>query len=89
MSDTELKNAYKKKMNKFSVLFINYIICCACFKLKLIERLVPVTDDKVMEVKDFLIDDKTEIQVVVDAKKTAKCILIGYALKGLHVESSS
>ncbi|XP_024027390.1 uncharacterized protein LOC21386182 isoform X1 [Morus notabilis] len=36
-------------------------------------RFVPATDDEVMEVEDFLVDDKTEMIDVADIGKTADC----------------
>lgn len=52
-------------------------------------RLVPATDDEVMEVEDFLIDDKTEVNVTPDSGKTNECISSGGSscLK-LQLESS-
>ncbi|XP_015865905.2 uncharacterized protein LOC107403503 isoform X3 [Ziziphus jujuba] len=52
-------------------------------------RLVPATDDEVMEVEDFLIDDKTEVNVTTDTGKTEECISSGgpSCLK-LQLESS-
>ncbi|KAF3452057.1 hypothetical protein FNV43_RR08153 [Rhamnella rubrinervis] len=52
-------------------------------------RFVPATDDEVMEVEDFLIDDKTEMHVITDTGKTAEYISNGGSccLK-LQLESS-
>lgn len=36
---------------------------------------MPATDDEVMEVEDFLLDDKIAIQVT-DTEKTVECISI-------------
>lgn len=36
-------------------------------------RFVPATDEEVMEVEDFLVDDKTEMLDVVDIEKTTEC----------------
>lgn len=50
---------------------------------------MPATDDEVMEVEDFLIDDKTEVNVTTDTGKTEECISSGgpSCLK-LQLESS-
>lgn len=50
---------------------------------------MPATDDEVMEVEDFLIDDKTEVNVTPDSGKTNECISSGGSscLK-LQLESS-
>lgn len=34
---------------------------------------MPATDEEVMEVEDFLVDDKTEMLDVVDIEKTTEC----------------
>lgn len=37
-------------------------------------RFVPATDDEVMEVEDFLVDDKTDMHDVADGEETANCM---------------
>lgn len=50
---------------------------------------MPATDDEIMEVEDFLVDDKTEIQVATDTEKTVECISIeGSACGKLQLEDS-
>lgn len=69
-------------------------MCCAVLNLSHAQvegdgRFVPATDDEVMKVEDFLIDDKTEMHVITDTGKTAECISNGGSscLK-LQLESS-
>ena len=52
-------------------------------------RLVPATDDEVMEVEDFLLDDMTEIQVVTDTVNTAECISNDVSSSGMFPLGSS
>lgn len=35
---------------------------------------MPATDDEVMEVEDFLVDDKPELVDIPDVEKTSECI---------------
>ncbi|KAM6601684.1 hypothetical protein CsatA_021293 [Cannabis sativa] len=67
-----------------------YIADPVVYKLVRVEcdgRFVPATDDEVMEVEDFLVDDKTE--VLVDGGKNAECSSNdGIASEMLHLDSS-
>lgn len=79
---------------EFSYTIISIYLFLPCAELTDVQvegdgRLVPATDDEVMEVEDFLIDDKTEMHVITDTGKTAECIPTGGSscLK-LHIKSS-
>ncbi|XP_062087792.1 uncharacterized protein LOC133794528 isoform X2 [Humulus lupulus] len=69
-----------------------YIADPVVYKLVRVEgdgRFVPATDDEVMEVEDFLVDDKTEMHDVVDGGKNAECLSNeGFASERLQLESS-
>ncbi|PON96221.1 GAMYB transcription factor [Trema orientale] len=70
-----------------------YIADPVVYKLVRVEgdgRFVPATDDEVMEVEDFLVDDKTEMHGVADSGKTAECMSKdeGSAIVKLQLESS-
>ena len=50
---------------------------------------MPATDDEVMEVEDFLVDDKTDMHDIADGGKTADCAYNeGSASGKLQLESS-
>jgi hypothetical protein len=52
-------------------------------------RLVPATDDEVMQVEDFLEDDKSEMQEVADGGQTVRNICNGGSSPGkIQLESS-